>query len=788
MERIKNLFAGSLSFALVFLLASTTWAQIDVGNFTIRGAGEIGALPLSLTGDKANFEQYRDIPETVIVPELQLIIGGKKEDYYLDFDGGKIGREDQNYSLRLGRYGILDVQFDYEGIPHRFNVDTARTPYFVHGDNYTLSSRPVLPVPNTTTCSTNSVCQWLRSADRGIDLSLLNSIARLKVRYTPNPGWTFTANYWSNRNDGKRAFGILNGYSSATMNISELAEPIDYQTHNVELGGEYAGTGWSVALKYNGSFFHNNVSNLIWDNPIHAIVGGTTIGNTVFGGVCQDSLNYNPATGTGPCRGQLDLYPDNQAHTITLTGTATLPLKTRFLGTVSYGWRLQDNSFLPFTINRCYTTNPLAVGTLTAGCTDPLVAMPTITKNSLNGDVRPLMVNTTFVNNSLVDRLNLKAYYRLFDLSNKSSQITEPNGFVGNDRGCNGANPCAPGQTTVEGPDLQPDLNQYSKNTAGFDASYQITRWLTSKFNYTWDKIHRNGFQTIDSAENSLGPTLDIKPLSSVLLRASYKRSWRDSNFTPNLEGGNVVAFYLQKREQDKLSLYADVSPFETLGFHGGFDFTNNRYPNMHPYPANSAVLNGSTYFGLHNDNDYSPSVGFTYAPRDWLKFFGDYNFDRNNWKLDLHNSNGVVSKGKNTVNTFSLGSDMDIIKNVLGFRIQYTYSQALVEISNNCPTPCGAPNATDYPNTISTWHELLARLEYQINKNVALRFGYYFNAVKGKNYGVDNMQQWMGFISSPGDSANSQLSQQRSIFLGDQSNVGPFTAYVGFVALRLSF
>jgi len=760
MERIKNLFAGSLSFALFFLLASTTWAQIDVGNFTISGAGEVGGLPRSLTGHDAKFEEYRDIPETIIVPELQLIIGGKKEDYYLNFDAGKVGREDQNYSLRVGRYGLLDVQFEWDQIPHRFNVDTARTPYFEHGNNYTLPSRPAFP--NTgTTCATNNVCQWLLATDHHIDLSLLDSIARLKVRYTPNPGWTFTANYWSNRNDGQRAFGILNGYSSATMNISELAEPIDYQTHNVEVGGEYAGKGWSVALKYNGSFFHNNVSTLVWDNPIHALTGGA----------CLDSVIYNPATGTGPCRGQLDLYPDNQAHTISLTGTATLPLKTRFLGTVSYGWRLQNDRFLPFTNNTCYG-NPL--NPVPTTCADgALTAMPTISRNSLNGDVRPLMINTTLVNNSLVDRLNLKAYYRLFDLSNKSSQITEPTGFIGNDRGA----------TSVEGPDLQPDINQYSRNTAGFDASYDITRWLTGKFNYTWDKIHRNGFQTINSNEHTMGPTLDIKPLSWVLLRASYKHSWRDSDFTPNLEGGNVVAFYLQKRDQDKVSLYADVSPFDTLGFHGGFEFANNHYPNSHPYPP----LNGTTYFGLQNDNNYSPSVGFTYGPLEWLKFFGDYNWDRTNWNLNLHNSNGVVSQGKNTVNTFYLGSDMDIIKNVLAFRIQYTFSEALVEISNNCPIPCAAPNATDYPNTISTWHELLARFEYQINKNVGLRFGYYFNALKGKNYGVDIMQQWMGNISSPGDSANSQLSQQRSIFLGDQLG-GPFTAHVGFIALRLKF
>jgi hypothetical protein len=156
-----------------------------------------------------------------------------------------------------------------------------------------------------------------------------------------------------------------------------------------------------------------------------------------------------------------------------------------------------------------------------------------------------------------------------------------------------------------------------------------------------------------------------------------------------------------------------------------------------------------------------------------------------------MNNSTGVISQGRDTVNTFSLGSDMDLIKNVLGFRIQYTFSEALSEISNRGGS---GPAATDYPNTISTWHELLARFEYQIHKNIALKVGYYFNALHGKNFGVDNMQQWMGDFIQPGCVApftsslcSQNFSQQRSIFLGDQLG-GPFTAHVGFVALRFKF
>jgi hypothetical protein len=69
----------------------------------------------------------------------------------------------------------------------------------------------------------------------------------------------------------------------------------------------------------------------------------------------------------------LDLYPNNQAHTVTLSGAATLPFKTSFMGTASYGTMLQNASFLPITIN-----SAIAAAT-----------PQTISRNSLGGDVRP---------------------------------------------------------------------------------------------------------------------------------------------------------------------------------------------------------------------------------------------------------------------------------------------------------------------------------------------------------------------------------------------------------------
>ena len=723
MKRTTRDFVVSLSLALVFLSASRTWAEIDVGDYTISGSAEVDGLPRGFQGDKSRFELYRNVPESVVVPQLQLMLGGKKQDYYLNFDALNVGRDDQNYRLRFGRYGLLDVEFEWDQIPHVFNIDNARTPYVMNGGTYKLRNRATVPdISSNDTTLANPFNMWANDNARPVDLDMLNKIGKISIRYTPTPGWTFTGKYWSQQNEGKRAIAFPFG-SNVNANIAELAEPIDYQTHNIELGGEYAGKGWSLGLKYNGSIFHNSVSTLIFDNPAAAGPGG-----------CTDAAVIDYTTGMGPCRGRVDLYPSNQAHTFTLTGTASLPLKTQFLATASYGWRLQNDSFLPFTINSA-------------------IAQPMLSRNSLDGDVRPTMVNLTLVNN-FIDNLNLKAYYRFYDLDSRTGSVST-SGTVRNDQ-------------STGGPDWATAHSyEYSKNSAGWGAAYNFTRWLTGKFNFSWDRTHRSipaidGPNTaLNADEFKIGPTFDIKPLSWLLFRASYQHSWRDAPGYQAEDGRKK--FFLAKRDQDKASLFTDISPWETLSFHAGFDFTNDNYP--------------GTTFGVQNARNYSPSVGVFYAPLEWLKFFADYNFDWSRWNQGY--DFGVNSRGTDKINTFSLGSDVDIIKDLLGFRIQYGFSQGLSQIVN-----------TDnrWPSNTNTWHELLTRLEYRLHKNVAVQLGYYFNRFHSKDYGVDIMKLWMGnqdTVTDPDPSV--PFGQVRSLYLGDRYK-GSYTAHVAILGLKFKF
>jgi hypothetical protein len=156
-------------------------------------------------------------------------------------------------------------------------------------------------------------------------------------------------------------------------------------------------------------------------------------------------------------------------------------------------------------------------------------------------------------------------------------------------------------------------------------------------------------------------------------------------------------------RERDRVSLFTQVAPWDILSFYANFEFTNDRYKSV---------------LGLQNDRNYSPSIGFVYTPRDWVRVFADYNWDRFDWLLgamqrgtadqdprvlcasavpaDQNNCLRLWdSRGREQVHTITLGTDLDLIKNLLGLRVQYAFSNgrsAVKSSGSTCLTGAGLP------------------------------------------------------------------------------------------------
>src|SRR5208282_6829285 len=194
---------------------------------------------------------------------------------------------------------------------------------------------------------------------------------------------------------------FLFGANPGTFNINELWVPTQYHTYNFGTGVEYARNGWVLGFQYQGSFFQDVYDTVTWDNPD---VWGNPAGPA---GTCTNSATYSPSTGKGPCQGRAAMYPNNQAHNFIVTGAGQLPFNTHVMGSLEYGFWLQNAPFIPLTSNSKLQQSLSSVGA----------------PNSLGGDVRPFFANLTIDSNP-IERLDLKATYSYFDYDNQTPAIT----------------------------------------------------------------------------------------------------------------------------------------------------------------------------------------------------------------------------------------------------------------------------------------------------------------------------------------------------------------------------
>lgn len=143
--------------------------------------------------------------------------------------------------------------------------------------------------------------------------------ARLDVTLTDN--WKGYASYSRESRTGARPFAMNEG------NIStEIAEPIDYTTHEFLAGLQYADKLTQANVRVMASVFRNNVSTMDVQYPqLIAAVPFAALQTATY-----------------------DLYPDNSAYNVKGEFARSLPdlLKGRFNASVSFGSSVQDAALL----------------------------------------------------------------------------------------------------------------------------------------------------------------------------------------------------------------------------------------------------------------------------------------------------------------------------------------------------------------------------------------------------------------------------------------------------------
>ncbi|HEY4644540.1 MAG TPA: MtrB/PioB family outer membrane beta-barrel protein, partial [Bacteroidota bacterium] len=378
----KHLLSSLVALSFVLFGAARLSAQ-----FVTNAQAELGGRQFNGTLGSSKFTEYRDLPGGLFVNMFFLDFMNAERTSLLSFRGVNVGQQDQNFALEFGSRGMFMVELEWDQVPHNY-TNTGRTVFSNPGSNElvmpdllqnrlrTILTTDLNPGVAGVQFDTSGVTSLVLGSARPVDILSRRDKGKATVKYSPTEELDIRLQYSNERRSGTKPLG-----GNFFFNPIEVLEPTDYRTHVAKAGVEYARRGWSVQFGYSASIFDNNVDVLVWDNPFREI----------------DAIG-------GPSRGRIDLYPSNTAHNVNVSGGANLPLSTRLAITASYGWRRQDDQFIPFTINTAL---------------DTLSTFPSLPGSSLNGKV-----NTSLVNLSLTNRFFssvwLTARYRVFDYDNQT--------------------------------------------------------------------------------------------------------------------------------------------------------------------------------------------------------------------------------------------------------------------------------------------------------------------------------------------------------------------------------
>ena len=722
--------------------------------FTLFGEGQIGLQLKEFTeGTRTSkFEEYQDVPRGFVFDLFQFGIEGKENPLYLRFQGKDISQEDQSFEVTFGRYGEFQVNFQHDEIPHFFSrgsksllTQSGATNFVFNnvGDRQFFTNNDPTAPPAAADAgdgATANLARQLVGNAPGIDLRLKRTRDKGDILYTLYPTsdlkWNLRFHVDNEQKDGNRALstgtyerrGTPIGDTFRVLGI-ELPEPIRHTTTQVGFTTDLAGDGWLVNLGYDYVDFTNDAGFVRWQNPFN---------NTDELAVSAGGLNRGRFA-----EAQIDLFPENYSHSISGSGSISLPFRTQFTGNLSSTWILQNDQFLPYTLNTAILATNVA-GT-------PQAATLALPQNSLDGEVRTLTQSYALTNRAIKDT-TFNAFYRYYDYDNQTPSILFPGYAAAADsfwRTSIGAASPDPNGVTPSVP-IENVPKSYTKQNAGLDGSWKLLRTLTLKAGYEYERWDRDHRETDSTNEHIAKAALDFKPLSWLLARASYRFGDRqfEGEYRRELEPSILRKFDQANRARHLVETLVQVSPIDVLSVGGTFRYQNDDY--------------GDTNFGLKNFHEFAFGVDVNYTPLQWLTVYGFYVHEFGKFEMSniakgtgateaaIYNvANQWDSSSDDRTQSVGAGFNATLIPDRLFLNLGYNHSLADGKILTSNPNTIQASSqlsaqAVPFPDTKSELHSIKAVLNYAFNKNISIGTRYTFEQYRLNDFAWDILQPYI--------------------------------------------
>ncbi|HET7696691.1 MAG TPA: MtrB/PioB family outer membrane beta-barrel protein [Vicinamibacterales bacterium] len=530
----------------------TTYGSIDFG---VRGT--------HIDGDGARYERYRDLGDGLFLDRARY--NTEKGGWMFDLAADHAGRRDQRFAGLAARPGQFKIWGQWDQIPMLMSRTTRTL--------FSATSPGELQIDDAIQSQVQAQASYLATAvqtARTFDLSSRRHIFDGGAEYVARNGFTIQTNVRQTNRDGAIPFGGSFGHG----NVVETFAPVEHKLTDVDSSAEYVYGDVLVRGGYTGSWFHNDVPALTFDNPFR--VTDTTSGGS---------------------RGRIALAPNNSFIGVNGLLSYKLPYKSRASVYVSAGsLRDDDAALLPFTINTALPVVPLERATT-------------------DGHARTSAVNLTFTSRP-TRTVDFDVRFRTYDYDNKTPvfRVTQR---VGYDNAV----------STVTNPALQ-ETEPFGVKRATFDADVRFNPLQTFSagvgFGHQAEERTHRIFEEI--TDNTFRLSFDTVGNSRFTLRSKYEHTQRRGEGDAAAIAAELIAigeqggmrhFDIASRDRDRVTITGAVVPLSSMSLSASLAVGKDDY--------------GESVFGLRDNRHRVYSAGVEYAPDEYRSAGVSYSFERYN-------------------------------------------------------------------------------------------------------------------------------------------------------------
>jgi len=762
------------------LVGSAAWAEEDadaaddadakdeqaVRELTTQASEiELGFLFNRVDGDPSAFAQYRglDDDEVYVLGNVDIFrraAWDAESTQYYRLRALNLGLDSRSVDAEYGHQGLFGVSFLFDELPV-YKTRTAQSFFLGVGtSNLTLppgwvagarADTPIPGAPGNPTAFQTSIEDNLEVTNIGYQRRKLGGAFSMVLP----ADMEFAAHYSYETKKGEKLLGSAFGLNGGDPRSVILPARVDYHTQQFDGALRYSGEHLQLELGYFGSAFHDDENSQTWLNPYTAAPAWDP--SAGFQGLPVGQI---PAcVGVPECgTGQRSQPPDNWFNQIIASGGYDLPYRTRVTLQSAFGWSTQNEEFLPYTINPVLTA--VTQGGVPTQGTD-LAALP---RNSLDGEIFTTVVDFGIASRPL-EKLRLDTGYRFERRDNDTPRDVYI--YIPND---------SANQGTVEDGTARINLPySLTRHQVTFDAGYALPLRSELGLGYEWDLTKRD-YQEVDELQaNTLSAMLTSRPTSYLNTRINYEHTWQDGSgydgsnpfilsHTPEFLQEELDAFalpasscamagltpeeclwenhpllrkyYLANLHRDKVGTLVTLLPREDLTVTASMNYWNDDF-----YDSE---------LGLQSVEHLSPGVDVAYMLNERVSTYAFYNYERRitdsqgleygNVVQALDPTREWSSKEKVHTHTAGAGFNLDIIRDRLGFGVDYLFARSVGAINT-----VRAPGSTlavpaPFPDLLSKQHNVSVHADYRFTDQFSMRVGYLFADLETNDWAYDGL------------------------------------------------